>query len=239
MEGLFVKKTFGFLFLSAVYLCGNLSLNGQELVDGARPNNWPEFVMSPEAKAAGIDGVITVGLTVSSKGTTSNIKLFGGPMWPCGVKEPDQVNEVRRAVKKFLESATFQPAMKDGKPQSSDIQLYFSVSKSFADARDSKAIEENLRNGIFPPLVEVLNIRRFATDLPRFGNTVGSTGRSLLEIQVIVDEKGDVISAGTVRWLPQMVHEARRLGCSTKFKPLTFRERPIKMTGRILFDVRR
>jgi len=234
-----VKKAIGVLFLSAVYLCGNLSLNGQEFVDGARPNNWPEFVMSPEAKAAGIDGVITVGLTVSSKGTTSNIKLFGGPMWPCGIKEPEQVDEVRRAVRKFLESATFQPATKDGRPRSSDVQLYFSVSKSFADARDSKAIEENLRKGIFPPLVEVVNISRFATELPRLGGAVGSTARSILEIQVIVDEKGDVISAGTVRGLPQEVHEARRLGCSSKFKPLTYRDRPIKMTGRILFDIRR
>lgn len=204
----------------------------------ARPGDWPEFVLSSEAKAAGIDGKLQLGLSVSAKGKASNIRIFGGPMWPCGAKEPGEVEDVRRAVRQYFETAVFHPATRNGKPRSSEVQITFSLSKRFTDARDSKAIEENLKKGLFPSLVEVIDIHRFAEEVPQQLSRIRDSPSSrITQIQVLVDENGKVLSAGGFRAAPIFMQAGRSLACSVKFKPLTFRNTPLKMSGILTFEL--
>ncbi len=204
----------------------------------ARPADWPEFVLSSEAKEAGIDGKFQLGMSVSAKGKASNIRFFGGPMWPCGAKEPGEVEDVRRAVRQYFETAVFHPATKNGKPRSSEVQITFSLSKRFTDARDSKAIEENLKKGLFPSLVEVIDIHRFAEEVPQQLSRIRDSPSSrITQIQVLVDENGKVLSAGGFRAAPIFMQAGRSLACSAKFKPLTFRNTPLKMSGILTFEL--
>lgn len=204
----------------------------------AKPANLPDFVLSPSAKAAGIDGKMQIGMTISANGKASDLRIYGGPMWPCGSDPKDEAEKVRKEVKQLILSATFEPATKNGKPVSSDVQITFLLSELFRDAVNTNQIEENLKKGINPPLVEIRDLSRFALSIPK--QIMGSR-RSLSprwsEIQVLIDENGNVASAGGFRGGPGELIEARDLACSAKFKPLLLNNKPVKMTGIIAFGL--
>lgn len=219
-------------------LLGCLPAMSQNNETEASASELPPFVLSPEAVAAGVDGKLQIGLSISAEGKASNIRIFGGPMWPCGAKEPKDVEEVRREVKKLLQSATFQPATRNGKAKSSDVQITFLLSRSFTDAQDSKTIEKNLKNGVAPSLVDVKDISRLAIDMPKqLGRIGNSPSYRLTEMQILVDEHGNVISAGGFRAAPIYLQEGRKLACSAKFKPLILANRPVKMTGTVMYGL--
>lgn len=205
----------------------------------AKIGDWSDFKLSAEAIAAGIDGKLQIGLTISAAGKASKIRIFGGPMWPCSIKnEPDEVEKVRKAVKEYLENATFQPATKNGKPKSSDVQITFLLSDLFRNAADSRGIEENLKKDIYPRLVDVKDIDRFALKQPPQLARVGdSVSYRISDVQVLVDETGTVVSAGGFRMDPRFLNEARNLACSSTFKPLTFRQKTMRMTGIVRFGL--
>ena len=229
-----------FLIYSVMFLfLWPVSAEAQTNETEAKAGDWPDFKLSAEAVAAGVDGKIQIGLTISAEGKASNIKLYGGPMWPCGIKDqPDAVEDVRKAVRQYLSVAKFQPATKNGKPKASDVQITFLLSDLFKNAANAKQIEENLQKDIYPPLVEVGNIDRFALQiskqLSRLGN---SPSYRLSEVQILVDESGRVVSAGGFRIDPTYLSEARRLACSATFKPIVFRQRTIRMSGILTFGL--
>jgi len=185
-----------FIMLSYLHSTGFSQVKAGETE--AKPGDWSDFKLSTEAVAAGIDGKMQIGLTISAEGKASRIRIFGGPMWPCSVKnEPDEVEQVRKSVKEYLERAIFQPATKNGKPKSSDVQITFLLSDLFKNAADSRGIEENLKKDIYPPLVDVKDIDRFALKQPPQLARVGdSVSYRISDVQVLVDETGTVVSAG-------------------------------------------
>jgi hypothetical protein len=204
----------------------------------ARLLSSAEFQLSPTAAAAGIDGKMQIGMTIKADGTASDLRIYGGPMWPCGTDAGDQVENVRHAVKEYLLAQKWQPAMKNGKPKSSDVQITFMLSGRFRQAADTDQIEENLKKGINPLLVDIKNLTPFVISLP--GQVMGSRSSisaRLSEIQVLIDESGNVISAGGFRTAVTELKEARDLACNAKFKPLTLNQKPVKMTGIIMYSL--
>ena len=77
--------------------------------------NMPDFELSQEAKAAGIDGKVKADLTIGVDGKVSSIKIYGSQMWPCGNHPNNEIENVIKAVKLHLASLKFQPATKKRK----------------------------------------------------------------------------------------------------------------------------
>jgi len=225
-----------FVLLVLILASGNIAFAQDS---EAKVISMPDFELSSEAKAAGIDGKLIVGLTIGADGKASGMRVYGSPMWPCGSNAKDKVIEdVRDDVKRHLLSAKFGPAMKNGKPKSSDVQITFLLSELFRKANDFKRIEENLKNGITPSLVDVKNIDRYAITLPK--QLMGSRNTisyRLTEMQILVDENGDVISAGGLRSGHMELREARKLVCDAKFKPLMLNQKAVKMTGAVMYGL--
>ena len=229
-------KTFTSIVLIA--LCNVMILGQSSTTTEARLGDMQEFALSPAAKALGIDGKMQIGLSISSEGKASGIRIYGGPMWPCGANPGDEIDNVRDAVKKYLLASKFVPATRNGRPISTDVQITFLLSDSFKNARDHKLIEENLAKGINPPLVDIPNISQRVVDIPRQLSALGnSISARLSEVQILVDEKGDVIAAGGFRIDPRFLSEARNLACRAKFKPLTINQKPVRMTGTLMFEL--
>jgi hypothetical protein len=217
-----------------IVFAGRISAQDTE----ARFKGTNDFQLSPAAMAAGIDGKIVLNLAVKADGSVSNVRMFGGPMWPCEAKEPDELENVREAVKQYVLSMKFEPATKSGKPRSTDVQITFPVTAAFRDAGNYGQIEENLRKGINPPLVEVKEILKYAVSVPKqLIGTRGTISAYLAEIQILVDERGDVVSAGGLRIGQTELLEARKLACGAKFKPLTLNNKPVKMTGTFFYGL--
>ncbi len=231
-------KVFIFLLLITTCYAVSFSQASDDKTD-AKISNIPDFELSPEAKAAGIDGKLIVSLTVGKDGRASNLRIYGAPMWPCGKNPKDEVVEnVRKAVKQHLLSAKFEPATKNGEPKSSDVQITFLLSEMFTKANDFKQIEEGLKKGISPPLVEIKDIHLRATTLPKqLMGTRNSPSYRLTEMQILVDENGDVISAGGLRSGQAELREARKLVCEAKFKPLILNQKAVKMTGIVMYGL--
>jgi len=197
-----------------------------------------DFRLSPTAIAAGIDGKMQIGLTVNIDGSASDLRMYGGPMWPCGTNPKGELENVRRAVKQYVISMKFEPATKNGKPKASDVQITFLLTDLFRDANNFAQIEENLKKGIIPPLVEVNDITKYADSVPtQLMGTRGSISASLSEMQILVDENGNVVSAGGFHTSPRDLLEARDLACTAKFKPLTLGKKPVKMSGTIMYGL--
>ncbi len=80
------------------------------------------------------------------------------------------------------------------------------------------------------------DIYRFVKTLPRqLMASRNSVSARLSEIQIIVDENGDVISAGGFRTATTELIEARYLACSAKFRPLILNQKAVRMTGTLMY----
>jgi hypothetical protein len=230
------KLTLITIWFVMLTICFSIYTSAQETE--ARMLSGNDFQLSTEAVAAGIDGKIWMGLTINADGSSSDIRVYGGPMWPCGAKMPRELEEVRRAVKQHVQSLRFEPARKDGKPRSSSVFISFLLTESFRNAADTKQIEEHLKKGINPPMVEVPDISTYALSVPKqLMGTRGSPSARLAEMQLLVDENGTVIKAGGFKNAREDVVEAQKLACAAKFKKLTLNRIPVKMSGTLLYGL--
>src|SRR5690349_16460826 len=84
-----------FSILSALLCCGVGQTPAQNST--AQVSGSQEYQLSPAAAAAGIDGKLTVGLTINADGSASDVTIYGGPMSPCGAPVPNSlIEEVRK-----------------------------------------------------------------------------------------------------------------------------------------------
>lgn len=201
----------------------------------AKAPNSSEFHLSPAAVAAGIDGKLSIGLTINADGTASGLRIYGGPMWPCGDSTPNsQMEEVRKEVRKHVLAMKFSPEIKDGKPRSVSAEITFMLSERFKGAAITPG--RVYRSGDGPGLVDVGQINGRAEFLPRPFFAGRQRGATLL--QILVDESGDVTSAGGFKGDPNLITAARDAACKAKFKPATADGKPVRMTGILTYIFR-
>ena len=193
----------------------------------------PQFKLSDEAVAPGIDGVLGVSLKIDKEGIVKSVVIHGGPAWPCGSPAPkEQIEAVRDAVKKQLLATVFEPSVKDGKPRDVELSLQFAVGEAYKVA----VREEDAKSGSGVKLVEAGVIRGRATKLVEPAQA-GMTGVVVVRVQV--DEQGNVAHAGAITGHPQLQENARTAACSSKFSPTVLRGEPVKVTGLITYSFRR
>ena len=207
----------------------------------AKTLSGADFVLSEEARAAGIDGTITINFTVDKSGAAKNINILAGPAWPCG-SSPKGIDKVRDAVKINIAAAKFSPAMKDGKPASADLQAQFAIGDAYRKAIKIKEAEAAAANTPAPELIEVGLIPAKivkAVNLPKpdYPSAARSSRASgAVPVQVLVDENGKVVLAGALSGHPLLQESARTTACKSKFEPVLLSNTPVKVSGVIVYN---
>lgn len=89
-----------------------------------------------------------------------------------------------------------------------------------------KVVRKNVVNGdalvlpkpIYPPLAKQMRVE------------------GTVNVQVLIDEKGNVISATVVSGSPMLVHVARQVAYQARFSPTYLGDQPVKVSGVIMYN---
>jgi hypothetical protein len=190
----------------------------------------PEFILSPEALAAGIDGMFKVTLTVDETGSVKGVRLYGEPIWPCGTSPKRELEAVRNAVEKHLLLLKFSPSLKNGKPRSFDVILEFAIGKAFRRA----VAADDAKMGLTPTLVKAGSLNGRAIHLER---PLGAPTKGIAQVQVLVDEEGNVSKAGVFTGDRLLSSTLRQAACASKFSPTAIGGKPVRVTGLITYFI--
>jgi|SRR5690606_30558357 len=190
--------------------------------------------LSSEAANAGIGGLMTVAVKVNAEGKVKEARVLGGPSWPCGGSLDWLVNAVRKTAVESIKQAQFTPAMKKGKPVSSELVLSIDLDKSRdkADGQDDEA-------GSMPRVVKsgVINGRaRFLPkpEYPSVAKSMRITG--IVLVQVMIGTDGMVMAAGVASGHPQLHDAARDAACAARFEPVTLEGKPVEINGVLTYS---
>ena len=202
----------------------------------------PKFVLSPEAIAAGIDGVFKTNLSIDAAGNVKDVMLYGEPMWPCGTSPGRELKQVREAVEAHLRETKFSPWVKDGKPRASDVMLDFAIGDTFrrvlaadlaiAGALEPAAAPQQVKTAPLPRIVKAGNVTGRAVRLVK---PPGGIGRGITEVQVLIDEQGNVSIGGVFGGDRRIFGAVRDAACASKFAPTVIGGKPVQVTGHITY----
>jgi hypothetical protein len=202
----------------------------------------PKFVLSPEAIAAGIDGVFKTNVSIDDAGIVKNVRLYGEPIWPCGTSPGRELKQVRDAVEAHLRQIKFSPWIKNGKPRAADVRLDFAIGDAF---RRLVAADFALADGLDPgrasrqdktaPLPRIVNAGNVTGRAVRLIRPPGGIGRGIIEVQVLIDEQGNVSKAGVLGGDRRIFGTAREAACASKFEPTRVEGKAVQVTGRIAY----
>ncbi|MFN0278479.1 MAG: energy transducer TonB [Pyrinomonadaceae bacterium] len=221
-----------FIFALAIVLPSG-TVNAQD--SDAKLISSPEFLLSAEAEAAGIDGNISVYVTIRKDGTVKSVGIWAGPAWPCGTSPKKELEAVRKAIKENVLKTKFQPAMKDGKAIEADVSFTFAIGEAYRKAQQQREIEEAIASGKpIPSVVKggVLNGRAISLVRPPFPLAAeGHRKSGMATIEILIDESGKVIQAGAVGGWHGFHDESRKAACASRFSPTLIDGKPVKTIG--------
>lgn len=202
-----------------------VAVNGQK--SEPKLASAPEYKLSKQGEAAGIGGVFTAFLLIDQEGRVDSVKSLLSPPLPCSL--PNKlIEDTETSVRDHLKSLTFVPAMKNGKPVKSEITLSFKVGDSYKrahPANDYKADQLNAVQG------KALNGK--AVRLPKPQNP---GLRGVVNVQVLIDEEGNVISAGVLNGPARAAAVSREAACESKFSPTLIGGTPVRVSGVVTYS---
>jgi hypothetical protein len=211
-----------------VALALSIAIFGQDR--GIEFLSGPEFVLSEKARAAGIDGTLTVSFKVDRTGTVKGVSILAGPIWPCGSSPGSAIKEVREAVKQNILASKFSPATKAGKPVDGDATLDFEIGITYQQTIKGKP------GGKSRWVVDVGTMGPKALRIP-FPTSTGFA--DVASVRVLIGETGDVIAAGTIRGNPRHHAISRTAACDARFPPTIVDGKATKVTGLITYEFSR
>lgn len=177
----------------------------------------PQSVIDAE-----IDGAVAIAIRVDETGTPTKTVLRSGPMWPCGTRPIEALEELSSTLADMAMNLRFSPAIKDGKPISKDISLTIGLKNPIFN---SEPVEIDTATG--KPKARYITsgvLNGKAKSLPRPAyppEAKANRASGSVAIQVLVDEEGKVIRAGAVSGAPTLQYAAREAACGAKFEPTT------------------
>ncbi len=200
----------------------------------------PNFKMSPEAKAAGIDGQLIVELAIDKTGTVKKADVIYGPSSPCNTNPKREMAEVRKQVEDIFMKSRFSPAIKDSKPHDSEKMVLYLIGSALERARSRREAEEAMRAGKpRPPKIDVGVVNGIALDLPKppypmAARVSGAAG--FVRVQVVIDENGNVVRAEPQQGHFAFYDVAREAACKARFSRTFLGNQPIAVTGIITYN---
>ncbi len=196
----------------------------------------PDFRISTEDEAWGIDGTVKVAVEVGKSGKVEQASVYVGPGWPCSENLEKRVDAVMRDIENAVREYKFSPAISNGKPVSARIGLAIKIGKS---ARDEAKTITDPAAAAKPKLVSggVVNGKTTSLAAPEYPAAARATRASgTVNVQVLIGEDGKVISAQAISGLPVLQFAARDAACRSKFSPTTLAGQPVKVSGVVVYN---
>ena len=227
MEKHLTRLFFVVLFIAASFGVGN--------AQDRDVKSMPAVSIPDAAAAEGLYGTMLVEVKVDDKGKVKDIKQIIGPDWTCPNYESPGLTELRKYVEKQAEIVTFEPRDKDSKVDESTHWVEF----KFVDPTppDSAKVGAKVVSfGRKPINGGVLNGKAIDLVHPKFPAAARAVRASgAVKIDVLISEKGNIISAEAISGHPLLVASARAAACSSRFSPTTLSGDPVKVRGVIVY----
>lgn len=227
------------IFLAVLILAVNAVAQTPPADAGAKRVTGTDLKPADDIYAAGITGKLMIGFTVNETGEVKDPIWVAGPIWPCDSSPRRSLEKLVEAAKQNVLSSRFAPAIKDGKAISTSLMITFDLDKLKNATEGRSTSEKNVNVDKTPKFIHggVLNGKALYLQKPlyppeaRSKRVAGAVG-----IQVLIDEKGKIISAGAVSGPGTLQWAARDAACSSRFSPTILEGQPVKVSGVITYN---
>ena len=231
-----------FLLVVSILLLGISIISAQtpKIITGGVLNGKATNLPIPEypaaAKAVKASGTVNVQITIDENGSVAEASAVSGhPL-------------LRQAAENAARQATFSPTQLSGQAVKVTGIIVYNFTPSTTYTIAPQMSERNLPNstiGEQSPLngsVKTITggvINGKAKNLvipayPAAAKAVGASGA--VNVQVIIDENGDVVSANSVSGHPLLRAAAEKAALASKFSPTMLQGQPVRVTGIIVYN---
>jgi outer membrane biosynthesis protein TonB len=201
-------------------------------------------VSAPEsARKTGLGGEVRVGVTIDRQGKVISVLDAYGPGNVCRQVARGDVVAIRTIAKEAAKSAMFEPATAGAdrpdvarafvalrfpvpelaSEKASDMKRFTAIGAADAQAGGTSS---GLLNG------KALVLPR--PPYPPAARAVRASG--LVNISVLIDEKGEIFSAEAVTGHPLLRAAAKESACGARFTPTLLGGKPVKVAGVIAYN---
>lgn len=195
----------------------------------------PAVTLPDAAKSEHLHGTMLVEVKVDESGKVKDVVQVVGPDWTCPNYESPGLTALRKYVEKQAETVSFEPKSKDSKVDEPTHWVEF----KFVDPTppdSGKVGVKVISPGRKPVNGGVLNGKALELVQPRYPEAARAVRASgTVKIDVLISEKGRIISAEAISGHPVLVASARAAACSSRFSPTTLSGNPVKVRGVIVY----
>lgn len=209
----------------------------------AQPDSLPvlkgsaSYTMPQSAIDAEIDGAVVVGVSVDEQGKPSRVWIAAGPRWPCGKSPGKALDELSETLIETLKKVTFTPALKKGKQTGADIGMTMELKNPKLqpppveiDPVTGKVKAQMISGGVMNGKALSLPKPEYPTAAKR--NRDGGS----VSVQVVIDERGNVLRAGTLNGAATLQYASRDAACNAQFSRTLLLGKPVKVSGIITYN---
>lgn len=172
-------------------------------------------------------GEMRLYIKVDTKGRVTVFDSFG-PNAPCSNLGDAKTKAIRKAVIEATEKALFEVPMKDGVPMEKSLMIKFDL-----------APKNNSKDGSEPDLVQGNAVMKRTANPPKPQYPAKARSERVsgaVSVQVLIDEKGKVISAAAVDGHRLLREAPVETACKTNFSPTRLAGQPVKVSGTITYN---
>ena len=220
------------LFLCSIAVAQAVPADSEPVIKGTTNYKLPQSAID-----AGIDGTILVAIRVNETGKPEAVGVVAGPLWPCGSTPRAALSDVSNSLSDTLMKLEFSPAIKNGKPIGTTVVLTLRLKNP--NIVPAKVELDQLTGKPKPGMINAGVINGKAKSLPKPeypAEAKLNRDGGAVSIQVVIDEKGNVIRAGAVNGARTLQYPARDAACGAKFEPTLLQGSPIMVTGTVTYN---
>ena len=150
------------------------------------------------------------------------------PLVPCSNLVDPVVTEIRKVALAAAKAAVFEPVKKDGKAVEERLSIGYRLRplKLPYSEEERRVVSIGVANG------RATSVRK--PEYPEAARSAGLSGA--ITVQVLIDETGNVVSAGAISGHPQFAASGMKAACTARFSPMTLRNEPARMLGFLTFN---
>lgn len=180
---------------------------------------------------------VRVAVTVDEAGNVISVGEATGPGSVCPSVSRSDVLALREKAKEIAAKAKFEPS--ESGPTLSYVKIEFPAKPVKAGKDDGKVVEfsaanDDLHDGTG---LGILNGKAISLPKPVYPPAARAVRASgAVQMQVLIDEEGNIFSAEAVSGHPLLRSSARQAACGAKFAPTLLSGSPVKVSGIITYN---
>lgn len=235
-----MKNRLPLLFATILLMSGVLHAQTEPVV-----LKQPKATMPKDSDTVGIYGDIAIRVMVDKSGEVRSAELVEGPGDACPTVTNRVIIDAREAAKAAALKARFKPDGTLTEPVSTILKYPFIIATPASPASTVPPMRLMLekQNGIVvfdnKPAAEsaVLNGKALTLPAPPYPRAARSfKAAGPVEVLVIIDVDGTMLSARAVSGHPMLQGSARIAACQATFTPTLLEGKPVKVTGLITYN---